>query len=195
VLPTFAIKWLVPRLGTFLALHPDINLNLVSRKVPFDFATEPFDAAIHYGEASWPGAACTHLMTEDMLPVCTPEYRDTLGLFTPEALTRAALLQQFSRPLAWCDWFAQTGIFPANGVQGQRFDSFLMTLGAVHAHLGAALLPRFVVADALAQGSLVQLFEQALPHPRSYYLVCPEAKREARAIVALRDWMLAQIQV
>jgi len=194
VVPAFAIKWLVPRLASFFAAHPDVNLNLVSRRAPFDFSTEPFDAAIHYGEASWPDAVCAHLMDEDMLPVCSAHYRDRLGLHTPEDLERAALLQQFTRPAAWRDWFAHMGIAPANAFQGQRFDSFLMTLEAAQAHLGAALLPRFLVADGLAQGHLVQLSAQALPSTRGYYLVCPEAKHDGRAIALLRAWLLAQIQ-
>lgn len=193
VVPAFAVKWLVPRLETFFEAHADVNLNLVSRNAPFDFSAEPFDAAIHYGEASWSGAVCAHLMDEDMLPVCSAQYQAQLGLHEPAGLAGAVLLQQFTRPSAWWDWFAHVGIEPANAFQGPRFDSFLMILEATQAHLGAALLPRFLVADDLARGSLVQLSTQALPSSRGYYLVCPEAKQDARAVSAFRGWLLARI--
>lgn len=192
VVPTFGAKWLVPRLATFLEAHENVQLNLVSRNAPFEFSAEPFDAAIHYGEASWSGAVCTHLMDEDMLPVCSAQYRRRLGLREPGDLGRAALLQQFTRPSAWQDWFAHAGMEVDHAFWGLRFDSFLMILEAVRAHLGVALLPRFLVADDLAQGDLVQLSSQALPSSRGYYLVCPEAKQDASAVSAFRGWMLAQ---
>ncbi len=129
------MKWLVPRLETFFEAHADVNLNLVSRNAPFDFSAEPFDAAIHYGEASWSGAVCAHLMDEDMLPVCSAQYQAQLGLHEPAGLAGAVLLQQFTRPSAWRDWFAHMGIEPANAFQGPRFDSFLMILEATQAHL------------------------------------------------------------
>ncbi|MFC3337957.1 transcriptional regulator GcvA [Paracandidimonas soli] len=191
--PTFAVKWLVPKLETFFHEYPNVNLNLVSRNAPFDFAAEPFDAAIHYGEASWSGAVCAHLMDEDMLPVCSAQYRTQLGLHEPSDLVRAVLLQQFTRPSAWRDWFEHMGIAHANAFQGPRFDSFLMILEAVQSHLGAALLPRFLLREGLAQGSLVQLSSRVLPSSRGYYLVCPEAKQYAYAVSAFRGWLLARI--
>ena len=72
----------------------------------------------------------------------------------------------------WQDWFAHVQVEPANAFQGPRFDSFAMILEAVQAHMGAALLPRFLVAGGIARGELVQLAPQGLPgtrgdqHPR-----------------------------
>lgn len=192
--PTFAVKWLVPRLPAFFARYPEINLNLVSRSAPFDFATEAFDAAIHYGEPTWSGTVATHLMDEDMVPVCSRRYKQTHRLRTPADLDRATLLQQFTRPSAWLDWFRQVNTEPSNAFQGPRFDSFNMILEAVHADLGAALLPRFLVQPGIAEGRIVQLSRQGLPSTRGYHLVCPEAKRNAPAVVAMRGWLLEQIQ-
>lgn len=193
--PTFAIKWLVPRLPDFFAAHPGLNLNLVSRSAPFDFKAESFDAAIHYGEPSWPGAVTTLLMPEEMLPVCSAAYRRRLRLKTPADLPRATLLQQFTRPAAWEDWFAHAGIEPANAFRGPRFDSFNMILEGVQAGLGAALLPRFLIAPGLADGTLVALSPRVLPSARGYHFVCPEPNVEAPAVVAFRAWLLAQLEV
>lgn len=194
VVPTFAVKWLVPRLPDFFARHSRVNLNLVSRNAPFDFAAEPFDAAIHYGEDSWPGAVCLPLMPEDMVPVCSVRYRDRHGLHAAEHLERATLLQQFTRPLAWVDWFQQLGVAPDNAFQGPRFDSFNMILEAVQVDMGAALLPRFLVTPGIAAGELVQLSPQGLPSSRAYHLVCPEARQDVPAFVALRAWLLDQLR-
>ncbi|MFT4268240.1 MAG: transcriptional regulator GcvA [Xenophilus sp.] len=190
--PTFAVKWLVPRLPSFFARHPAVNVNLVSRNAPFDFAAQPFDAAIHYGEPAWPGAVCTQLMPEDMIPVCSRRYRRALKLRSPADLGRAVLLQQFTRPSAWQDWFHHVQAEPANAFRGPRFDSFSMILEAVHADLGAALLPRFLVAPGLDEGQLVQLSRHGLPSTRGYHFVCPDARREQPAVMALRDWLLEE---
>ena len=191
--PTFAVKWLVPRLPGFFAAHGHVNLNLVSRSAPFNFDAEPFDAAIHYGEPSWPGAVCTPLFEEDMRPVCSAHYQRLLDLRTPADLARATLLQQFTRPSAWQDWFAHVQAEPANAFQGPRFDSFNMILEAVQVHMGAALLPRFLVAGGIARGELVELSPQGLPSTRGYHLVCPEARQDAPAVAALRGWLLDEV--
>ncbi|MDP9877502.1 LysR family glycine cleavage system transcriptional activator [Variovorax boronicumulans] len=191
--PTFAVKWLIPRLPAFLAMHPEVNVNLVSRSAPFDFAKEPFDAAIHYGEPAWPGAVATPLMDEDMIPVSSRTYRQALKLRTPADLGRATLLQQFTRPSAWQDWFRHVQVEPPNAFRGPRFDSFNMILEAVLADMGAALLPRFLVASDIAQGRIVQLSRFGLPSSRGYHFVCPEARRDAPAVVACREWLLAAI--
>jgi LysR family glycine cleavage system transcriptional activator len=191
--PTFAIKWLVPRLPRFFAAQPALNLNLVSRSAPFDFDAEPFDAAIHYGEASWPGAITTPLMPEEMQAVCSAAYRRRLRLRTVADLSRATLLQQFTRPSAWEDWFAHAGIAPVNAYHGPRFDSFNMILEAVEAGLGAALLPRFLVAPGLQDGRLVTLSDKVLPSTRGYHFVCPERNADLPAVTVFRDWLLAQL--
>ncbi|MGB3069999.1 MAG: LysR substrate-binding domain-containing protein [Ottowia sp.] len=191
--PTFAVKWLVPRLSGFFARHAHINLNLVSRNAPFNFNAEPFDAAIHYGEPSWSGAICTQLLDDDMGPVCSAHYQRSLGLYAPADLERATLLQQFTRPSAWQEWFAEVQVDPANAFQGPRFDSFNMILEALQAHMGVGLLPRFLVTEGIARGKLVRLSAQGLPSTRGYYLVCPEAKQDAPAVAAFRDWLLEEI--
>ena len=91
--PTFAVKWLVPRLPSFFARHPEVNLNLVSRSAPFDFSAQPFDAAIHYGEPAWPGAVCTaSRCTRTASGLCAPSRRTRRSRRTvaPAATTRSA---------------------------------------------------------------------------------------------------------
>ncbi|MCJ0764453.1 transcriptional regulator GcvA [Variovorax terrae] len=189
VVPTFAAKWLVPRLHDFLARHPDVNVNFVSRNAPFDFDKEPFDAAIHYGEPTWAHAFVSPIMEEDMIPVCSRTFRQRHRIRTPQDLARAALLQQFTRPSAWADWFSQFELDGEHLFRGLRFDSFNMICEGVRASLGAALLPRFLVEEEIARGDFVLLAPQGLPSSRGYHLVCPEAKRDAPAVQAFRDWL------
>jgi LysR family transcriptional regulator, glycine cleavage system transcriptional activator len=160
--------------------------------VPFDFAAEPFDAAIHFGQPHWPGAVCEHLLNEECVPVCSPAYRERENIRTPQDLTRATLLQQSTRPTAWAEWFASARVEVGNPLRGPRFEQFAMVAQAAIAGLGAGLIPHFLIADELASGRLEILFSQSLLSGGAYYLVYPEPKAEAPLVRSFRDWLIAQ---
>jgi LysR family glycine cleavage system transcriptional activator len=193
-LPTFGTRWLIPRVPDFFARHPGVTVNFGVRLVPFDFAAEPFDAAIHFGQPHWPGAACDHLRNEVMVPVCSPAYREREGIRTPQDLSRATLLQQSTRPTAWEEWFAGTGVPVVNPLRGPRFEQFAMLAEAAIAGLGAGLVPRFLIADELASGQLRILFPQSLVSSGAYYLVYPEAKAETPLVRSFRDWIMERMR-
>jgi LysR family transcriptional regulator, glycine cleavage system transcriptional activator len=192
VLPTFGTRWLIPRIPEFFAQHPDATVNFGVRLVPFDFAAEPFDAAIHFGQPHWPGAVCELLRHEEAVPVCSPAYREREGIRLPEDLTHAVLLQQSTRPTAWAEWFASVGVGIDNPLRGPRFEQFAMIAQAAAAGLGAALIPNFLIADELASGRLEILFPHSLVSGGAYYLVYPEHKAEAPLVRSFRDWIIAK---
>ncbi|SDM41071.1 DNA-binding transcriptional regulator, LysR family [Oryzisolibacter propanilivorax] len=192
VLPTLGTRWLVPRLPRFLALHPQATVNLAARTEPFDFAGTPFDAAIHFGAPSWPGAVCRFLMREEVVPVASPAFRAAHDIATAHDLTRVALLQQSTRPTQWSEWFEQAGVATTVALRGARCEHFSMLAQAAVSGLGAALLPRFLIEQELAAGSLVQLAPQALASAGAYHLVYPEARAHTPLVVALRDWLVRE---
>ena len=189
VLPTFGTRWLIPRLADFAALHPDVTVNIAARSEPFDFAQEPLDAAIHFGAPLWAGAVCEYLMHEQVVPLCSPAYRQRLGIAQVQDVARAVLLQQTTRPTQWADWFEQVGVDSQHALRGPRYEQFAMIAQAAVSGLGAALLPRFLVEAEIASGALVQLFPQALESADAYYLVYPESRAEAPLVRAFRDWI------
>lgn len=191
ILPAFGVHWLAPRLAAFSRNVPGVTINLSTRLKPFDFATQSFDAAIHFGREDWPGAHHLHLMEEVVLPVCAP------GLLS-RPLVRAAdllalpLLQLESRPGAWGRYLA------AQGVIGQRptgmvFDQFAaMTQGAIHG-LGVALLPLFLIEEDLHAGRLVPAWNQQGRGLGSYYLVWPRDVPRRAPLSAFCDWIKGQL--
>jgi DNA-binding transcriptional LysR family regulator len=121
VVPTFATRWLLPRLSGFHAAHPGIQLHLSSRTRPFLFDEARLDAAIHAGTAPWPGTTGRVLLAEQMLPVAAPAWLAAHG-FAPDRLPRTAadwqrlvLLQPATRPYAWREWFGSQGLGVAGG--------------------------------------------------------------------------------
>ncbi len=189
VLPTFATRWLIPRLQRFADVAPGVPVNLTTRLEPFDFEREPFDLAIHYGTGNWPAARAYHLLDEEMVAVASPAYRDARALAAPADLARAALLQQATRPNLWLDWFAACGIETAAPYRGPLLDQFLMTAEAAAAGLGVALVPRFLIEAELRAGRLVVLFDRVLRQDRAYFVVTPTGRRRNPAAAAFLDWL------
>jgi len=194
VVPTFAVKWLLPRMPAFAARHPDITVNLNARTRPFLFDETPFDAAIHAGGATWPGTEGRFLMHESLIAVCNP------GLIAPRtALDRVdwqryTLLQASTRPYAWRQWFASQGLEVERDMAGPRFELFSMLAEAAIQCMGIALIPRILVEDELERGLLVQVAGHRYRSDRSYYLIYPEHKSENPALSTFRDWLEAEAQ-
>lgn len=192
VLPTFATRWLVPRLPEFMRLYPDITLNFATRLQPFNFAAEPFDAAIHYGNPTWPSAESYHLMDEVMIAVCSPEYRRNQHLETPADLASATLLHQTTRPIAWASWFESLEVDAPGVHRGPRYEQFSMIAQAASAGLGAALLPRVLIEEELASSRLEVLFDHELTSPSAYYWVVPDEKVATAPVKAFTRWVTAK---
>lgn len=182
VVPTFATKWLLPRMPQFASAHPGITLNMTSQTRPFMFADTRFDAAIYAGQASWPGTESLFLMRENLVPVSSP----ALG---PVDWRKHTLLQQSTRPYAWRDWFASCGLQVDGDMSGPRLELFSMATEAAIHGLGVALLPRFLVEDELRRGVLVEVASHAYLNERSYYLVYPEGKAGNAALTTFRLWL------
>ncbi|MCA1855690.1 LysR family transcriptional regulator [Massilia oculi] len=186
VVPTFATKWLLPRLRGFLERHPDITVNLTSRARPFLFDDTPFDAAIHAGEAVWPGTEGLFLMRERIVAVCSPALLANADRVDWRALP---LLQMSTRPYAWRHWLASCGAEVDQDMAGPRFELFSMLAEAALQGLGAALVPRFLVEDELRRGALVQIGDHETDSGRSYYLIYPEHKAEDGVLACFRAWL------
>lgn len=193
VLPTFATKWLIPRMPAFQQAHPDVVLNLTTRTRPFLFEDSGFDAAIHFGDPVWPGAQSELLMPEEVVPVCSPALRPAGVDFNhdPAALADYPLLHQTTRPESWRAWFDAHGVDAPQAMRGPRFELFSMLIQAATVGLGVALTPKLFVEEELAQGSLVALANPMMGD-KHYYLVFPERKAESESLGVFRQWLQQQ---
>lgn len=193
ILPTFGMRWLVPRLADFARQHAEVTINLSTRLKPFNFATETFDAAIHFGQADWPGTQGMRLKSEAVIAVCAPQLRREYSPGAPKDLLRLPLLHIETRPEAWPEWFAAHGI---EGVQvsGTIYDQFsTITQAALHG-LGVALLPDYLAEQDLATGRLVRAWGGPTQSPGAYHLVWPVEKSRDAALTKFRDWLATQTE-
>ena len=157
--PTFATRWLMPRLKGFAALQPDVVVHIETRTRPFLFADAEFDAALYAGTPAqvenWAGTRALLLMHEDVVPVCSPALLPRGKAVTPAAIARMPLLQQSTRPDGWRQWFDAQRVDAPNARGGPRYELFSILAAAASHGLGVALMPTMLVADELARGELV----------------------------------------
>jgi len=179
-LPTFATRWLIPRLPEFEKIHPEIEVSLGARLGKCDLDGERFDLAIHYGEDDWPGAHLIRLREEKMVAVASPALFDARGLSNPEALHKTPLLHLDSRPGAWNEWL-DINDDGERMLPGKRFDQYSMIIAGALASLGAALVPAYLVDADLGAGRLKRIGEHSLKTGKSYFVVRPAGDQSDHA--------------
>jgi LysR family glycine cleavage system transcriptional activator len=193
--PTFATRWLIPRLPELQRQQPELTVHIETRTRPFMFADSPFDAALYAGTpeqvTQWAGVLALKLLAEEVLPVCAPALLQGASSLTPKAIAKLPLLQQSTRPEAWRQWFEAQGVVAAQALAGPRYELFSMTAAAAVHGMGLALLPRLLITQELATAQLVVASERPLSSARAYYLVQPERANAPAALKIFQDWLVA----
>lgn len=186
LIPSVANGWLIPRLGTFLAAHPQIEINLQSSSSLVDFEREPIDAALRFGPGRWPGLTSEKLFDEWLTPVASPELIARLGRPALRDLGRCPLLDDGSG--RWVTWFNTDG-----GTAPVRFAARFDDLDALHRAategLGIALGRMTMAQPLLDAGRLVTLTSRRIVAESAHYLVYPERSREHRGLRVFREWL------
>ncbi|WP_410216574.1 LysR family transcriptional regulator [Paracoccus sp. (in: a-proteobacteria)] len=188
VLPTFATRWLGPRLAPFLTAHPGISVTLSTRIQRFDFDTSPFDAVIFYGMPDWPRADHLELFPERLTACAAPDFLQRHPITAPGDLDALPLMHLESRIDAWSDWFRGQGAQPRTA-SGMRMDTFSMMVQAAISGIGVALLPDYLAQIEISEGRLHPILRPAVPAGGSYWLAWPETRRDHGPIAAFSDWM------
>jgi LysR family glycine cleavage system transcriptional activator len=190
--PNFATEWLVPRLLGFQADHPEIEVKLMTTRgqdaQSFDF--DQVDLAIWYGRGHWPNVACERLMSEELVPVCSPELLEgERPLRSPEDLRSATLIHVLIRIGQWRNWLDAAGVEGIDPERGPKFQNTPLALEAAMAGMGVAIANRAFVADHLRDGRLVIPFDQDLPTESAYYLIYPKHGLQRPSALAFRAWV------
>lgn len=196
VAPSFASKWLVPRLDAFLARHPDVDVYVHADMDVVDFATADVDVAIRFGRGDYPGLVTDRLMSESVVPVCAPHLaRDHAPLDTPADLRNHTLIHDDSDRdgvPTWSMWLRAAGIDEADGARGPRFNQSSLVIEAAVAGKGVALARYALALADLEAARLIIPFGHETPTDFAYWLVYPEAKAALPEVAAFIAWVTSE---
>ncbi|NEY92221.1 transcriptional regulator GcvA [Tabrizicola oligotrophica] len=193
VAPTFAAKWLIPRLPDFTDAHPDIDLRIVASDRISNFQTDAVDLAVRLGRPPFgPGLVAEHLFDQVVIAVASPAALQRLGpASAPCDLLGLALLHDAHDlwPQALDLIFPDGAPAPAKNI---RFNQTSLAIEAAMAGQGIALTPQFYVSQDLAAGKLVACFDLELRTGADFYVVAPRKVRNVPHVTAVRDWLRVQ---
>jgi LysR family transcriptional regulator of beta-lactamase len=185
VVGTFATGWLLPRQPAFEALHPYVDLRIMTNNNRVDLAGEGLDFAIRYGDGAWHGTDAFPLLEAPLSPLCAASVARRLS--SPADLSREVLLRSY-RPDEWLRWFEAAGV-SSPPLRGPIFDASPTLASAAAAGAGVALLPVRLFEQDLASGRLVQPFALYVDAGR-YWLTRLKSRAETSAMATVRQWLL-----
>lgn len=195
--PTFAVKWLAPRLGDFAIEHPGIQVTVESSGRLVDLRREEPDVGIRYGGGSWRGLNSERLFGEKLMPVCSPSYLAAFPIGSVEDLAKARLIHDLTMESTgldypdWDTWFERQGLpVPRDGAL--HFSSSLAAIQAAVDNHGVILGRSTIVEDELREGRLVATGGAMTASGYAYYFVTPDDGSLSHAAGTFRSWLLCE---
>jgi LysR family glycine cleavage system transcriptional activator len=199
VAPSFASKWLLPRLDAFQVAHSNIDVRVSASMHLADFASGDVDLAICYGRGRYPGLVSERLLSESVIPVCSPKLLESPDQLRSLADIRFHTLlhddsddDDESCP-SWETWLSAAGVEGVDVTRGPRFDQPSMVLEAAALGRGIALAKSALAAVDLAQGRIFKPFELSLPVEFAYYVVYPESKTVMPKVDIFIRWLKDEV--
>jgi LysR family transcriptional regulator, glycine cleavage system transcriptional activator len=184
--PTFAMKWLIPRLTDFRKHEPDIDVRITTGGAAVPFG-EDWSCGIKLGDGEWPGLIAEPLFAADLLPVCAPRLANTLK--RPADLKGPTLLRVAHSPDDWPSWLEAAGTARLTA-RGTEFEFYGQALQAAVDGLGIAMGIRPYIDDDLVAGRLIAPFAQSVPKGMRWYLVYRDFRTAQRDFAAFRRWII-----
>ncbi len=199
VLPTFATRWLFPRLPRFQDQHGEIHLHISASYQTADFRATDIDVEIRYGDGKFSGLHTEMLFKEDLTPVMSPAlFRRVLGdraveEVRPSDLGLFTLLHSDTCTKNWKSWLDFAGAPNVLGeARSMNFDSCMMSFEAATAGVGVAVANRAYMAEDIAAGRMLAPFPVQHPNRMGWHFVCPRVHLGSPKIEAFRQWLLAE---
>ncbi|BFM49762.1 transcriptional regulator GcvA [Marinomonas sp. THO17] len=198
VMPSFATKWLIPRLGSLQETYPDLQLRIQANDREVNFQRDRIDVAIVHSYVHKVKSHLVPLMKDQVFPVCSPAFLQQRSLTHVDQLASVPLLNddsewRFSSPYAewerWLQLVDAKGVKPSRGISFNRGD---LAVQAAIASQGVALGRTPLVMDDIQQGRLVKPFDYVLDEKHAYVFACPEAQYQREPVQQLLTWLVAE---
>lgn len=210
--PSFASKWLMPRMHHFIELNSSIDFRISGSAALIDSNTTApslsaetlkshnIDVAIRFGSGNYPGCEVHRLMDVVAIPLCSPELLKPtarLPLATPADLLKHTLLHDESpyegRP-TWASWLDAAGLAGKVAARNLYFNSVSLALAAAIEGQGVVLTLEQLAQDDMEKGRLVPLFDRPMEVSHAYHLVTLSTADEDQRVKAFSDWIFKQVK-
>lgn len=188
---TFAASWLVPRLGRFKQLHPDIEIRVEATSELVDLRRDRVDVALRHGLGDYPGLEVIPLMAPVLTPVASPGFLKAHGAVIHEAgdCLSYPLLHDGDRA-DWPLWLKAHGVADdMRAERGSAFDDDFLLIRAAEAGQGLALVPQAYAQEEIAAGRLIQVLDKPWPARFAYYAVTRPGAADRPDVRAFLDWI------
>ncbi len=191
--PTFAALWLVPRLHSFRATYPEVDVTIEAASQVIEFRASEAELAIRFSEvhSQWPRTQSRLLMPAEMIPIIAPALLEEMpDNKAPRDLLRFSLLHEEKRRF-WNQWFDLAGVTDREPERGPVFADGSLVIQAVLRGHGVGLHDRTLVGPEIDAGGLVIPFDISLPCG-AYYLVARDFSRLSPGAKCFADWIMAE---
>jgi LysR family transcriptional regulator, glycine cleavage system transcriptional activator len=189
-LPTFAMRWLIPRMPDFQRSHPGVDLRIFTASTPAEQFRMDVDAVIS-GPSRQPGWVGNRFLGEARLPVLSPDLMERYPLRTPADLGQHTLLHAATLRDAWPRWLAAANVPDLKPARDQVFEHFYFAIQAALEGLGVLMGPVALISDELRVGRLLAPIAEPATRTRGYFVYAPEASSDAPAIIVFRHWLVS----
>ncbi|MDF2095948.1 LysR substrate-binding domain-containing protein [Aquibaculum arenosum] len=187
--------WLMPRLRRLRQDHPNLDIHLVSTDIDAEALAGEHDLVILRGEGAWPDFEAELLLSEEVFPVCAPDYATDRKLHDLEALRRCTLITVASHHSEWMDWsrwLKSKGMADSSEMPSLSFNTYALSIQAAVDGLGVALGWRYLVDCHLAEGSLIKPLAESVRTRSGYFLLQRRGDVPSGAAQVVRDWLFAE---
>ena len=189
--PSFATKWLIPRLQDFMTDNPLVDLRVLASESLSSFQADGVDIAVRQGRAPFgPGLIVDLLFPQQIIAVCSPA-------LLPAGTTEIAATEIQHHVLLhdahnlWPEFMEKAvGLKMTAELKRMRFNQTSLAIDAAIAGQGIALASRFLVAADLAAGRLIQPVRGEMRGTQDFYVVMPRKQRHPEPTQAVRQWLL-----
>jgi len=194
VYPTFAAKWLIPRLARFHVWAPGIRIELDTDVAPVDFSRSPLDAAIQFGPDNRRDLQAEFLIADEIEPVCSPALlRGAAPPVDLDQMARLPLLHARYRRADWGDWATAAGRPDLADLPGLELSSSMLAYQAAEQALGVAMGQTGLLGHDFARGALVRMFERPLRRDFAYHLLTPADREPPLRVRTFRAWLRSEL--
>jgi LysR family transcriptional regulator, glycine cleavage system transcriptional activator len=187
VLPSFASRWLMPRLIRFMEANPKIEVNVSASVALADFARDGIDLAIRFGVGPWQGLVCEKFLDDEYFPVASPKMNGGKLPKKPKDLLDVRIMREDRDH--WKYWFDAAGVQLEQPLEGPLFNDSTYSLQAAARGEGVALARRSIIGEDLERGTLKRLFKTAVTCRESYWFVSPKETANMAAVKAFKAWV------